>query len=126
MTPEEILEGNKLMAEFLGWKTEDARKTIGFRYDLPVGWEYRFYDDIYDDYCLVKDNELSYINFPPQEMLFHCNWNWLMRVIEKMNNTTKWEEWDIGYLSALLVSAHLPEVYNECLKFIKSLNDERN
>lgn len=109
MTPEEILEGNKLMAEFLGWKQSPNNPDI---------WQPNWDDEISSKIAMTG---------PYQEGLyFHKDWNSLMGVIEKMNNTTKWEEWDIGYLSVLLVSAHLPEVYDECLKFIKSLNDERN
>lgn len=64
MTPQEITEGNKLIAEFDGYKFyNDAQG------DFPNGY-----------YCL-KDNSLPMF---PEDFCYHENWSWLMPVVEKI------------------------------------------
>ena len=53
-------EFNKLCAEFLGWNLEDG-----------------YYNrDMHHEYSFVKDDELK----------FHSDWNWIIEVVEKIEN----------------------------------------
>lgn len=58
MTPEEILEYNKLCAEFVGWKKTHPNIKEWHLYITPIG-------------------HVSY-----DKMLFHTDWNWIMEMIE--------------------------------------------
>lgn len=65
MTQEEILEGNKLIAEFMG-----------FAY--------------LDDFNYPEQNEVGWYNSEGdccgKELYFHSSWDWLMPVVEKIEN----------------------------------------
>jgi len=56
-------ENNKLIAEFMGYET------VGDGYIIP-------YDDTDNDYYL------------PEHLKFHSSWEWLMPVVEKIENTS--------------------------------------
>lgn len=58
MTTEEILEYNKRCAEFLGW---DYNKFMD-----------RWNEDMHHQYSFVESTELK----------FHSDWNWIMEVVE--------------------------------------------
>jgi hypothetical protein len=55
---------------------------------------------------------------------YHCNWNELMPVVEKMNTTELWEEYDISHLATCLVSVDINPTYDAVVEFIKQLNKE--
>ena len=78
----EILEGNSLIAEFLGFKKE-------LFYQLKVGdnWEqkdYGYYDLPFNGGMSLAG--IDKIWFPQTELKFHSDWNWLMLVIEKIES----------------------------------------
>ena len=55
---------------------------------------------------------------------YHCNWNELMPVVEKMNTTELWEEYDISHLATCLVSVDINPTYKAVVEFIKQHNKE--
>ena len=66
MTNEEILESNKLIAEFVGWKQSDGQDGI-YHKD-------QWYSDKYDF-------------LPPEQVFkFHSSLDWLMPVVEKIES----------------------------------------
>ncbi len=72
MTPQEIIDNNKLLAEFLGSEIEETLKGEKV-------------------YCLLMpdENDLSGFKkefFAPDELKFHSNFNWLMKVVEEIEN----------------------------------------
>jgi len=67
MNQEEITQGSKLIAEFLG-----AKCVHNVDYEL-----YGIIDSIQDG---VAEQHF----FPAEEMLFHSDWNWLMAVVDKV------------------------------------------
>ncbi|HEY6143777.1 MAG TPA: hypothetical protein VIV55_10235 [Flavobacterium sp.] len=70
---EEIEENNKLMAEFLGAKPEWCGESKEeFDMNGCIG-------------CL-KDEVTVKRLFQPSDMLFDSDWNWLMEVVEKLEN----------------------------------------
>ena len=54
---------------------------------------------------------------------YHTSWDWLMPVVEKMNQTELWEEYNIGNLSILLVSSDIKATYKAVIEFIKEYNN---
>lgn len=72
MTPQEIIDINKLLAEFLGSEIEETLKGEKV-------------------YCLLlpDENDLSGFKkefFTPDELKFHKDWKWLMNVVEEIEN----------------------------------------
>lgn len=59
MTQQEILEYNKLCAEFLGWKNLN--------------------DDSFPEYVDKLGNF-----YPLKELKFHSDWNWIMEMLDKV------------------------------------------
>tara|TARA_R110002012_G_scaffold258656_1_gene439659 strand:- start:164 stop:418 length:255 start_codon:yes stop_codon:yes gene_type:complete len=53
---------------------------------------------------------------------YNTSWDWLMPVVEKMNTTELWEEYDISYLATYLVSTDINATYNAVIEFINEYN----
>lgn len=86
MTQEEILAGNKLIAEFMGGKPR--RKGIRdteFIFQKSFVEEAKLNFEIYDDEPYLKITEMTrcYV----YDMKFHSSWDWIMPVVEKISNT---------------------------------------
>ena len=69
ITKDETIENNKLIAEFMGAKPNK-------------GGEYEMYGIIQN----IEDGENEQHFFFSSEMKFHTDWNWLMEVVEKIEN----------------------------------------
>lgn len=82
MKEQEIIEGNKLIAEFIGCEIErDGRKGIGnLTYNLPaMMFEPDFFEiQFFMDTCDMP-NKVS-------NMLFHKSWDWLIPAIQKFDS----------------------------------------
>jgi hypothetical protein len=76
MTQEEILEGNKLIAEFMGAKliTDDPNFMGG---NVPF-------------FRLAKFNDIER-NYTKYELKYHSSWDWLMPVVEKIEKELFWQ-----------------------------------
>jgi len=95
------IESNKLMAEFLGW----------------------FYNEKYH-YWVTEENNYY------EKLFFHNDWNWLMQVVEKIEETDKivinGNNCILQYNLAFYVGADIKSltkiqaVYLACLKFIQN------
>ena len=70
---ENIIENNKIIAEFLEWEFDDLSETFETPF-LKLVDSNVFGDEQYS--CKLQDFELE----------FHSDWNWLMRVVEKIEN----------------------------------------
>ena len=70
---ENIIENNKIIAEFLDWEFDDLSETFETPF-LKLVDPHAFGDEQYS--CKLQDFELE----------FHSDWNWLMRVVEKIEN----------------------------------------
>lgn len=72
---EEIIEGNKLIAEFMGYNL-----VIPSMRRYPNNWKTSYWERNYDiekhttDHVLCEENGLKY----------HSSWDWLMPVVEKI------------------------------------------
>ena len=83
MTQEEILEGNKLIAEWLGYEIDSLAEE-----DEPE--RYYVYDHIECiadgvDYWETFDQDWTSWLYPDQ-MKFHSDWNWLIPVVKKITS----------------------------------------
>tara|TARA_R110002020_G_scaffold16416_1_gene57908 strand:- start:266 stop:520 length:255 start_codon:yes stop_codon:yes gene_type:complete len=56
---------------------------------------------------------------------YNTSWDWLMPVVEKMNTTELWEEYDISYLATYLVSTDINATYNAVIEFINEYNKNK-
>ena len=70
---ENIVENNKLIAEFLNWEFDDLSETFETPF-LKLVDSKAFGDEQFS--CKLQDFELE----------FHTDWNWLMSVVEKIEN----------------------------------------
>lgn len=78
MTQEEIIKGNKIIAEFMGWKRSliESLSTVdlGGYYTIGVPHSQTMYNKPYADIDLLK---------------FNSSWDWLMTVIERVENISR-------------------------------------
>ena len=115
-----MLENNKLIAEFLDWEFDDLSETFETPFLKLVDPE-AFGDEQFS--CKLQDFELE----------FHSDWNWLMKVVEKIktkigvkiiDECTK-EEWRvITNFTNLKITSKIETVYNACIEFIKWYNKQ--
>lgn len=142
----DTLENNKLIAEFMGFKKAFVRNTkgISYDYDLPDNFELIKETEttiegewceilLEQDYCMIKD------------LKFHNDWNWLMQVVEKIENSKYVDEFVIKKCSVfglnvlitpisydtfnffhctLKDETKIQTVYNACVEFIKWYNEQ--
>jgi hypothetical protein len=74
MKQEEIIEGNILIARFMGYKTYKELQT------LPE--EDKFLSDCF----FMHDNADFNFNWEPESLRYQSDWNWLMKVVEKIES----------------------------------------
>lgn len=76
---EKISEGNKLITEYMGYQYEIGAGT------QPSGWYKLIRSDItdmeYREYLCRNDSAIKY----------HKSWDWLMQVVEKIEETTPYK-----------------------------------
>jgi hypothetical protein len=97
MTQEEILEGNKLIAEFVGFKNHDSDtiETDNEIFMIPT------------DVKNGEVNSLGYL-YSYNELLFNRDWNWLMAVVNKIE-TIEFNIW--GKLSMSVNRVYIQEFW---------------
>ena len=118
---ENIIENNKIFAEFLDWEFDDLSETFETPF-LKLVDPKAFGDEQFS--CKLQDFELE----------FHSDWNWLMEVVEKIES--------LGYRieivkhicriylsnkETIIISENTPKieaVYNACVEFIKWYNKQ--
>jgi len=112
-------ENNKIIAEFLGYKSETKSDYLIFEIPSNDGKNYKVID---------KDLE------------FYSNWNWLMEVVEKIEslgfvfnitsgNTTVLKNHAAIYQTLIYRidgRKKIQAVYNTCVEFIKWYNQQKN
>ena len=127
---ENIIENNKLIAEFLNWEFDDLSETFETPF-LKLVEPQAFGDEQFS--CKLQDFELE----------FHSDWNWLMRVVEKIEKIPeKNDNWfnvtvgascyciiqdATGELSFEIIGdgrTKIEATYNACIEFIKWYNEQ--
>lgn len=142
---ENIVENNKLIAEFLEWKNSNwTVPTKGFeirrKYDLEIPNGLKLYkeEEIQIEgewgYADVEQERCFY-----EDLLFHSDWNWLMKVVEKIESLEHWTETSGGLQNICLIGSinsscesfkavaetKIEAVYTACLEFIKWYNEQK-
>lgn len=108
MTQKEITEGNKLIAEFIGWWEEPGQYGSWYKKDDTA---------IYVAYSIHN-------NYPHQDLPFHRSWDWLMPVVEKCYSSQ-----DDGYMDTLCEKFdffYIEPMYNAVIKYIKWYNENKS
>lgn len=114
MIEQEIIEGNKLIAEFMEYKHSDIL------YD-EENEEY-FFDT--DHLVCVEDIEVweSSVDdwtstLSPEQMLFHSSWDWLMPCIGKISNVCEEPE-ELDGLKYALLTNNIEEAWEFVVNYL--------
>lgn len=104
MTPQEITEANKLIAEFMGeeifWE-KTAQNPDGNWHLMTLG---------HQGYIPLK---------------YHSSWDWLMPVIRKAKQSRNSAEWGWNVLNLYLSRCEIEYVFPEVVEFIKWHNQNK-
>jgi hypothetical protein len=136
MKYDEILEGNKLIAEFLGFKVENIEDNI-FHVSLGTWTIYeRFKTDNenpYQYFLNLKTNIKNSTHFK-----FYSSWDWLMPVVEKIESIDKYvfdiylNKCEIQYGNNFTIEEvsfsglnKIEAVYKAVVAFIKWFNQQK-
>ena len=122
-----IIENNKLIAEFMGWK-ENKDMVV----KLTSG-SITYYFQKNDEACI------------PETMCYHSDWNWLMKVVEKIHsmqsygvlinpNGTYIQDEDDKVIcmtfkneevnGEIISSSNIEATFNCCAEFVKWYNEQ--
>jgi hypothetical protein len=69
------------------------------------------------------DTDIHYTN---SELKFHTSWDWLMPVVNKIEDYLSDNVGKVGYFDDGLISNDIEVRYQSVVEFIKEYNDERN
>ena len=124
MTPQEILEGNKLLAEFIGYEKSSEDKDFIF-YKHPDGKGIVIQSQ--HDCKVFHTHELMEI----KGFIFHRSWDWLMPVVEKIAKLDISSENEIGssrqysVVSSSIGMITIESVWLACVEFAKWYNQNK-
>ena len=124
MNNEEIIEGNKLIAEFMGYKE-------GFPHE---GGDYINCSDVVEGYE-IPDHERAFPHnddkdshqFPLNYLEFHSSWDWLVPVVKKildLNNMSELYK-RMTRVTESLIYLDIQILFEEVVKFIKWYNSQQ-
>ena len=104
-----IIENNKLIAEFLEWEFDDLSETFETPF-LKLVEPQAFGDEQFS--CKLQDFELE----------FHTDCNWLIKVVEKiLQKCAEMDELE-KYWEITDVMPYIDNVYSACVEFVKWYN----
>ena len=111
MEQKEILEGNKLIAEFMGYSLRNV--------DSDMEWDFNPFA-----------NEGSPLKLPIiggtiNSMLFHSDWNWLMAVVEKILDTCSETDDMESYYTVVDAIPNITSTHRTVVEFINYYNSNK-
>lgn len=116
LTDEQILEGNKNIAEFRGFKLERMSTGTGY---VNVYQTNHFKRGLGNTCTSGKYNE--------DKLKFHSSWDWLMPVVIKINNLDHIEgidkEWN--KFNQVFINFTIEDLYNAVVEFIEWYNNQK-
>lgn len=106
-----IEKNNKLIAKFMGWEVKKEVKTKFHEFDKAIDIEdagldfskfkydskqdYFWWNELYETETVNKETmDLFVFSTEASDLKFHSDWNWIMKVIEKLESLG----WSYGYL----------------------------
>jgi hypothetical protein len=131
MTEQEIIEGNKLIAEFMDYEHDDNDEdSVTYCCDHLVNIsEVAHWESSIDDWT-------SWLR--ADEMKFHSSWDWLMPVFKKIWESIDQFQYDDepylyiteeifhpDYLLSDFINNNIEGVWNRCVEFIKWYNKSK-
>jgi len=101
----ETIQNNKLIAEFMGYELEETLADNIFVYAIPT-----------------INNNLDF--FEPNELLYHTDWNWLMKVIKEILTISLELDTMELYYDITDNIPNIEETYKSILEFINWFNKD--
>ena len=127
MTPQEIIENNILLAEFMGWIRGVGEFTAPEEFRVMIPFK-----------TTKKQEYYTTTIFKNQELKFHTDYNWLMQVVKAIGDKTEYElvsGYDCSYWNrygenpfsgpgdpAFGGYSDITNIYEACVAFVKWYN----
>ena len=102
-----IIENNKIIAEFLGYINTTPS------------------DKVFSIYENNANPFLGKTLLEPMSMKFNSDWNWLMKVVEKILNVSLELDSIEMYYNITDSIPHITKTYEKCIEFIKWYNENK-
>jgi hypothetical protein len=109
-----IEENNRMIAEFMGASKQDIEDTSEF--------------EMYGVIPSIEDGEFEQHFFLPLEMKFHASWDWLIPVLQKIDDLEIEVDENsnlIGDITHGLVSLDIQMTYEAAAKLIEFANENQ-
>lgn len=122
MAQEEILEGNKLIAEFMGGIYSENAKAWGFGDARIEHKELVVRGKLYKNLVWAKKFE--------KDLKYHSSWDWLIPVINKIYESDwyyKWKDTSGQFEKEVFINTKFIETtWEQVVEFIKWYNENKN
>ena len=120
MTETQITQNNSLIAVFMG---NNFIESIGYHFycteNIVAG------SDTNSFLAVMEFGYNEGYMIWPEQLLYHCEWNWMIPVINKIVDSNKWRVELLGYksnVSRSLPSKNLGVIYSDVINFILIYN----
>lgn len=134
-TNEQITDGNKLIAEFMGIKLNGGMKSI---FDEPNLKFFRITVYEQDGLCEWCHNDVSHGHnircyvLDTDNLMYQSSWDWIMPVVKRIHDTIGFKsmdecserEWQVStHLTRMSITADIETVWNACVLYIEWYNN---
>lgn len=111
MNNEEIEDGNRLIALFMGYKESES----GYYPEVPDEYDY-------------KGRVISVGPYQGDKPLniFHQSWDWLKPVINKIGNLIETGEYYHHRIMNMTIFSSIEDIWDACVQFIKYYNEKKS
>lgn len=113
METNQIIENNKLIANFIGLNL--LKDTKHWHKDIEG-----LSNEDRQLYC-INENKSNWYSKLLIDLEYPSSWDWLMPVLEKCYQTNKNDDWDM-WLNDALLTVNIDVLYNAVIEFIKWYN----
>ena len=102
------MNDNKLIAEFMGHKTDWGFKKDSILY-MPQG---------------EGNSTNNSVVIPYKKLQYHTSWDWLMPVVQKVSSLCD-EPYELDNMKHALLTGDIESVYDDVVEFIKWYNQNK-
>jgi hypothetical protein len=111
MNPTQIIDGNRLIADFLKWEHYGD----GMTYKFP---------NLYPIYHADDSRQTGWISDQISNAQFHTSWDWMRPVVDKIHDELSFHtEWLPRFLDELTIFSTIEQVWKLVIQFIKWHNN---